>query len=171
MCVFLSQKVNVDRSRRFIVRELYHIHLNIFYIPWELFISLKLFSVNGLGEVSYGKWPRERCNSLWSHNWVQRINVLWSIYRQTSNISCTLVGYKILDHSDVVGASPVGAASNTSLFSTLHLASMDWANTLQDNTREIWVWDVLRPILEVWWYSARFFCLSVLVFEKCNVKR
>ena len=39
-------------------------------------------------------------------------------YRQTSNISHTLVGNKIVDHSDVVGASPVGAAPTTSSFST-----------------------------------------------------
>ena len=39
-------------------------------------------------------------------------------YRQISNISRTLVGYKIVDHSDVVGASPVGAAPTTSSFST-----------------------------------------------------
>ena len=39
-------------------------------------------------------------------------------YRQTSNISRTLVGYKIVDHSNVVGASPVGAVPTTSLFST-----------------------------------------------------
>ena len=32
------------------------------------------------------------------------------IYHQTSNISCTSVGNKIVDHSDVVGASPVNAA-------------------------------------------------------------
>ena len=35
-------------------------------------------------------------------------NHLWSesenVYCQTSNISCTLVGNKIVDHSDVVGA-------------------------------------------------------------------
>ena len=39
-------------------------------------------------------------------------------YRQVSNIRRTLVGYKIVDHSDVVGASPVGAAPTTSSFST-----------------------------------------------------
>ena len=39
-------------------------------------------------------------------------------YCQTSNISHTLVGNKIVDHSDVVGASPVGAAPTTSSFST-----------------------------------------------------
>ena len=41
-----------------------------------------------------------------------------SIYRKTSNISRTLVGNKIVDNSDVVGASPVGAAPTTSSFST-----------------------------------------------------
>ena len=41
-----------------------------------------------------------------------------SEYRQTSNISRTLVGNEIVDHSDVVGASPVGAAPTTSSFST-----------------------------------------------------
>ena len=41
-----------------------------------------------------------------------------SNYRKTSNISRTLVGNKIVDNSDVVGASPVGAAPTTSSFST-----------------------------------------------------
>ena len=39
-------------------------------------------------------------------------------YRKTSNISRTLVGYKIVDNSDVIRASPVGAAPTTSSFST-----------------------------------------------------
>ena len=38
--------------------------------------------------------------------------------RQVSNIRRTLVGNYIFDHSDVVGASPVGAAPTTSSFST-----------------------------------------------------
>ena len=41
-----------------------------------------------------------------------------SDYRKTSNIRRTLVGNKIADHSDVVEASPVGAAPSTSSFST-----------------------------------------------------
>ena len=49
--------------------------------------------------------------------------------RQTTNISRTLAGNKTVDHSDVVGASPVGAAPTTSSFSTKHLVSMDWAET------------------------------------------
>ena len=39
-------------------------------------------------------------------------------YRKISNIRRTLVGNKVVDHSDVVGASPVGAAPTTSSFST-----------------------------------------------------
>ena len=51
------------------------------------------------------------------------LQVTWNkaqnhMYRKTSNISCTLVGNKIVDNSDVVGASPVGAAPTTSSFST-----------------------------------------------------
>ena len=38
-----------------------------------------------------------------------------SEYRQTSKIRCTLVGNKIVDHSDVVGSS---AAPTTSPFAT-----------------------------------------------------
>ena len=40
----------------------------------------------------------------------------WESYRQASNISCIFVGNKIVDHSDVVGAAPVGAAPTTSSF-------------------------------------------------------
>ena len=39
-------------------------------------------------------------------------------YRLISNISRTPVGNKFVDHSDVVGASPVGIAPTTSSFST-----------------------------------------------------
>ena len=39
-------------------------------------------------------------------------------YRKTSNISRTLVSNEIVDSSDVVGASPAGAAPTTSSFST-----------------------------------------------------
>ena len=37
-------------------------------------------------------------------------------YRKTFSISRTLVGNKIVENSDVVGASPVGAAPTTSSF-------------------------------------------------------
>ena len=38
-------------------------------------------------------------------------------YRKTSNIKRTFVGNKIVDYSDVVGASPIGAVPTTSSFS------------------------------------------------------
>ena len=43
-------------------------------------------------------------------------------YRKISNVRRILVGNKIVDHSDVVGASPVGAARTTSSFSISQLA-------------------------------------------------
>ena len=46
------------------------------------------------------------------------IIVYQRIYRKTSSISRTLVVNKIVDNSDVVGASPVGAAPTTPSFST-----------------------------------------------------
>ena len=68
------------------------------------------------------------------------------IYRQTSNIRRTWVGNIIVDHSDVVGASPVGAAPTTSSFSTQHMASMDWpkATARRDgNHLSFHIWCVL----------------------------
>ena len=41
-----------------------------------------------------------------------------AVYGKVSNIRRTFVGNKIVDQSDVVGASPVGAAPTTSSFST-----------------------------------------------------
>ena len=51
--------------------------------------------------------------SIWIYVYDQTI-----YYRQISNIRRTLAGNKIVDHADVVGASPVGAAPTTSSFST-----------------------------------------------------
>ena len=48
----------------------------------------------------------------------QKLKWIFEIYRQVSIIRRTLVGNQIVDHSDVIGASPVGAAPTTSSFST-----------------------------------------------------
>ena len=53
----------------------------------------------------------------WIYVQVQCFSALLKKYRKTSNIRRTLVGNKIVDRSDVVGASPVGAAPTTSSFS------------------------------------------------------
>ena len=44
--------------------------------------------------------------------------VQYPAYRKTSDISRTLVDNNIVDHSDVFGASPVGAAPTIYSFST-----------------------------------------------------
>ena len=55
---------------------------------------------------------------IWEPRNNEKTNIYIYIYRQTSNIIYTLVGSEIVDHSGVVGASPVGAAPTTSSFST-----------------------------------------------------
>ena len=45
------------------------------------------------------------------------LQVILDKYRKTSNIRHTLLGNEIVDHSDVIGASPAGAAPTTSSFS------------------------------------------------------
>ena len=89
-------------------------------------------------EVSWSTywWPwftstwHPHVGTLW---WMKTLRgtILWwdTYYHKTSNISRTLVCNKIVDHSDVVGASPVSADPTTSSYLTQHLASMDWVKT------------------------------------------
>ena len=70
----------------------------------------------------------------------------YGIYCQTSNISHTLVGNKIVDHSDAVGALPIGTAPTTFSFLTKHLASMDWAKTTARRNKKhlsVGIWSTL----------------------------
>ena len=72
-------------------------------------------------------------------------------YRKISNIRHTLVGNKIVDHSDVVGAWPVCAAPTTSSFSTWHLAPRDSAKTAArqyENLLSVGIWSVLYKRLD-----------------------
>ena len=67
-------------------------------------------------------------------------------YRKISNIRHTLTCNKLVDHSDVVGASPVGAAPTTSSFSTQHLALIDLAKTTatgDENHLSFGIWCVV----------------------------
>ena len=87
--------------------------------------------------ICYMRWGRlQRLHLLW----LDYINVT---YRKTSSISRTLVGNIIVHHSDVVGASPVGAAPTTFSFSTWHLASRDSAKTAAgqyENLPSVGIW-------------------------------
>ena len=56
-------------------------------------------------------WENRRTIHVFRHT----LNAAPIDYSKTSNLRRTLVGNKIVDHSDVVGASPVGAAPATRL--------------------------------------------------------
>ena len=70
----------------------------------------------------------------------------WTIWTMSTDISSTLVGNKLVDHSDVVGASPVGTAPTTSSFSTKHLASMDWAKTTARQDKYHWSFGIWHDL-------------------------
>ena len=82
------------------------------HIPPGLFETTK--AVIFKGRTFFNDYNKQ--NILWKFVW----NILWRVltYRNTFNICRTLVGNKIVDNSDVVGASPVGAAPTTSSLST-----------------------------------------------------
>ena len=73
-----------------------------------------LVTVDLILHVLNSTWETQTC----IYNRYLRQELNYTTYRQVCNIRRTLVGNKIVDHSDVVGASPVGAAPTTSSFST-----------------------------------------------------
>ena len=79
-------------------------------IQWEKCICVRLNKTASTVPIPTMKWPRHMLP-----NW---INSKYNENRQVSNIRRTLVGNKIVDNSDVVGVSPVGAAPTTSELST-----------------------------------------------------
>ena len=59
-------------------------------------------------------------------------------YRQITNIICSSIGSKIVDHSDIVGASPDGTALTTHLHCRLDIWLQYIAQSqLQDETGDI----------------------------------
>ena len=63
-------------------------------------------------------WPQYMPALDWFRRYHFSDETWYPHYRKTSSISRILVGNEIIDNSDVVGASPVGAAPTTSSFST-----------------------------------------------------
>ena len=84
-----------------------------FEILWIFFRKKYVYSVD---MISY-YWNGTDC---WdSLSWKTKASPLdVERYRQTFNIRCSLVDSKLVDHSDIIGAPPVGAAPTTSSFST-----------------------------------------------------
>ena len=80
---------------------------------WTVVLKFRLWTTRAHSDKAYDKLLGNLAEDMGNlAHWQQYV------YRKTSNISRTLVGNKIVDHSDVVGASPVGAAPTTSSFST-----------------------------------------------------
>ena len=111
--LFKRKMVKYIISRELLPLKYYLIHA----VSFKLNISLWLKNCEW--------WWNQLNRDSWTYPWkcyaqLFAINMLHIsyIYRQVSNISRSLVGNKIVDHSDVVGASPVGAAPTTSSFST-----------------------------------------------------
>ena len=68
-----------------------------------------------------------------------------SAYRKISYISRTLVGKKIIDHSDVVGASPAGAAPTSSSLSTRRLSQIYFTKTTaRQDEKRLGFWGLVR---------------------------
>ena len=71
-------------------------------------------------------------------------------YRQIFNTCHALVGVKFVDHSDVVGASPAGAAPTPSTFSTQHMAQWIGQRQLQDEKETFKFGDLERLTWLTW---------------------
>ena len=76
----------------------------------------------------------------------QNKNPLMSPYNDMFYARHSLVGNKIVDHLDVVGASPVGVAPTTSSFSTSKLATMDWAKIAASRDEKHLSWAFGAPL-------------------------
>ena len=79
--------------------------LNFIFSYWKICILIKTLLTFA---VSWGfNWQWVGISEIWAPN---SRHCLKQLYRQVSNIRRTWVGNEIVDHSHVVGASPVGAA-------------------------------------------------------------
>ena len=86
--------------------------------------------------------------------WQVRI-IIWLIYRQNSNIRRTLVGSNIVDNSDVVGASAVGAVPTTSSNLDLTHGFNGLGKDNYKTRREtFYFWNSVRLVLKVWRYMG-----------------
>ena len=111
--------------------------------------------------------------------WFEHRLRVHGIYRQNSNISnvppnsnisCTFTGNKLVYHSHVFGATPIGAAPTSSSFSTKHLGSIDWATTTATGDKNHFFFNLGRLVLEskrypqsappvsLLWFGTGWFC-------------
>ena len=89
---------------------------------------------------------------------LQTISSQNEYYRQISNISRTSVGNTIVDHSDVVAASPFGAAPTTSSFNLTPGFNIDRKDICKPRRGSVEFWDLVRLILDILRYLAQRVC-------------
>ena len=80
----------------------------------------------------------------------------------------TLGGNKIVDHSDVVGALPVGAAPTTSSFLTQHLTSMEWAKTSARRDEKHLSFGIWCALYQRFDSNTRFSCVHI--FHRADIR-
>ena len=114
----LNKQINDFRINKFSLRPM--LCQDFTNLIWFCFrITLYSWFINSIVEFCVKKSRVWKIVNLQLKSvWCNCLFMPWIYYRKTSNISRTLVGNKIVDNSDVVGASPVGAAPTTSSFST-----------------------------------------------------
>ena len=72
------------------------------------------------------------------------------MYRKVCNIRRTLVGNKIVDHSDVVGASPVACSNYIFILNLTHRFNGSSKYNSKTRRETVMFWDWVRLILENW---------------------
>ena len=129
-----------------------------------VYIFYHFQTLNGADSWNPSSWKTRACSSNIVNAMVtvdlvkQGANASAAIiltYRQTSHIRRTLLGNKIVDHSDVVGAPPFISAPTT--FSTWHLASIYCTKTTT------W-WDEENLSFQIWCVLYLRFCGSFRIF-------
>ena len=133
----------VHRCFIFSHRQFYEMHTifyqrNCYILNLQDYFSVKMSFCTGLKilfahpEQTFSGW---HCVALVEQIFLLKVQVFYFqtesvteyiTYRQVSNISCTLIGNQIVDHSDVVEASPVSAAPTTSCQLHLHSPLNTW---------------------------------------------
>ena len=117
---------------------------NVYNTSWEEH-ALKGVEFDNSGVTSLCNWLSHKFRFvmffLWYNRYIMQQKWQYIIiytYYQISNIR-SIVDNKVVDHSDVVAASPVGAAPTTSSFSTWLDTWLQWIGQrqLRDETRNV----------------------------------
>ena len=140
-------------------------------------LTLSIYIRILLQSIRYDVYTRKRVTNAWWSNpsktsYNKNMCMCYEIYRnsvcmyrQTFKIRRSLVGNKLVDHSDAVGASPFGAAPTTSWFLAQHLASMDWAKATAKRDEKHWSFLVFGAIY------TRGFTIGCIIVRRAGLMR